>query len=65
MNDTLTTIRETTLGEMRHRVVRRKRDGTYWYISEERGPHGWLPRKVENQNGTEAAAVARYHWSIA
>jgi hypothetical protein len=50
---------------MRHRVVRRKRDGTYWYISEERGPHGWLPRKVENQNGTEAAAVARYHWSIA
>jgi hypothetical protein len=62
--DTLVTIKETVLGEMRHRVVRRKRDGTYWYVAEERGPHGWLPRQVNNQNGLEQSAVSRYHRSL-
>jgi hypothetical protein len=64
-SDTLVTIRETLLGEMRHRVVRRKRDGTYWYVAEERGPHGWLPRQVLNQNGLEDSAIARYYQSLA
>lgn len=53
---TLDTIREMTFGEMRHRIVRRRRDGSYWYVSQFRGNHGWVPCEVVNQNGTEAAA---------
>jgi len=63
-SDTLVTIKETILGEMRHRVVRRRRDGTYWYVSEYRGPHRWLPMQVANQSGMESDAAHRYFQNL-
>lgn len=58
MSDTLDTLRMVILGEMRHRIVRRKRDGTYWYVAEHRGdgPRRWLPMGVQNQSGQQRDA---------
>jgi hypothetical protein len=56
-NNNLEIIRSVTMGEMRHRVVKRRRDMTYWCVSEHRDEQGkWLPMTVSNQNGTQAAA---------
>lgn len=63
-NNTLETIKESVLGEMRHRVVKRRRDMTYWYVAEHRGPHGWLPMEVSNQSGRETDATVRYELTI-
>lgn len=62
MQDTLTVYRELIVGEMRHRVVRRKRDCTYWYVAEYRNSMGkWLPMQVQNQNGKQNSAEKLFH----
>lgn len=61
--DTIKIVKQIMCGEMRHSVVRRRRDGAYWYVAEYRGAFGWLPMTVANQNGYETAALTRYHKS--
>lgn len=49
--------RESICGEMRHRVVKRYSDMTYWYVAEYRNEMGrWLPMTVQNQSGHQTAA---------
>lgn len=57
----LEVIREQLFGEMRHRVVKRRRDMTYWYVSEYRNGEGkWCPMQVNNQSGRESDARLRF-----
>lgn len=65
MNLRLKTIKERIIGELRHRVVRRVGDGTYWYVTEELNESAigrkWLPMPVNpRQNGKESAALAMF-----
>jgi hypothetical protein len=64
-NNNLEIVRSVILGEMRHRVVKRRRDMTYWYVSEHRSEDGkWLPMQVNNQNGTQASAEKLFYDTI-
>lgn len=64
-NNNLEIIRSVILGEMRHRVVKRRRDMTYWFVSEHRDEQGrWLPMTVANQNGTQASAEHRFFATV-
>jgi hypothetical protein len=61
MPDTLITIREVILGEIRHRIVKRIRDMTYWKIKEYRNEEGrWCPMTVSNQSGRQTDAERRF-----
>lgn len=61
----LLTVREQLIGEMRYRVVRRYRDGTYWFVSQSRDGHGkWIPMKVDNQSGRQSDAELRFNLAI-
>jgi hypothetical protein len=61
----LEVIVERLIGEMRHRVVKRRRDMTYWYVSEYRDGEGkWRPMKVNNQSGRESDARLRYRLAL-
>lgn len=61
MIEKLTTIKEIILGEVRHRVIKRRRDMTYWQVREVRMEGKWCPDQVDNQNGTEASAMHRFY----
>jgi len=65
LDPTLRAVKETVFDEMRHLVVKRRRDNTYWYVSYFRGPHGWVPMEVQNQSGRETDALVKYHESLA
>lgn len=64
-NNNLEIVRSVILGEVRHRVVKRRADMTYWYISEFRDEQGrWLPMTVQNQNGRQVSAEKLFHDTI-
>lgn len=53
--------RELILGEMRHRVVKRYSDMTWWFVSEFRNEMGkWLPMTVANQSGRQTDAERKF-----
>jgi len=55
-NRTLQIFRERLIGEVRHRIVRRIRDGTYWTTRERHVGGGWVPLEVPNQSGRQTDA---------
>lgn len=58
MKSDLDTIREQIIGEVRHRIVRRRRDGTYWTTREQRSvdPNKFFPLEVPGQSGKQIDA---------